>query len=200
MDAPTTSPERTAPTPRDRMVRSAAVLMREYGVEAMSFAQVVEHSGAPRGSIYYYFPGGKAQLVEEATRWAGDLIARRNAKALEADGPAGMLDAAEKFWRNVFGETDFRAGCPIAAATLESDRTPAARDAAGDVFRRWQAIFCDALRARGVAPDRALVLATLVYAGIEGGVILARAQRSMEPFERVLNELRSTVSAALDVA
>ena len=187
----------TTPTPRERMVRSAAVLMREYGVEAMSFAQVVEHSGAPRGSIYHYFPGGKSQLVEEATRWAGDYIARRNTRALEADGPAGMLDAAEKFWRDVFGESDYRAGCPVAAATLEGDRVPEARAAAGKAFERWEGIFADALRSRGVAPDRASALATLVYAGIEGGVIVARAQRSMAPLERVLGELRATVTAAL---
>jgi len=179
------------------MVQSAALLMREYGVEAMSFAQVVEHSGAPRGSIYYYFPGGKAQLVKEATSWAGDFIAHRNIRKLEADGPAGLLEASEKFWRDVFGETDYRAGCPIAAATLESSRLPEAREAAGKVFERWQSIFAEALQSRGVAPERASALATLVYAGIEGGVILARAQRSLAPLERVFEELRSLVIAAM---
>jgi TetR/AcrR family transcriptional regulator, lmrAB and yxaGH operons repressor len=136
--------------------------------------------------------------VEEATRWAGEFIARRNAKAIETSGPGGMLDVAEEFWRDVFGETDYRAGCPIAAATLEGDRVPGARDAAGTAFRRWETLFSDAISARGVPPDRASALATLVFAGIEGGVILARAQRSMAPLERVLGELRSVVAAALD--
>src|SRR3954451_2568679 len=88
-------------TPRERMVRSAAVLMREHGVEAMSFSQVVEHSGAPRGSIYHYFPGGKAQLVEEATKWAGEFVRTRNGRAIEADGPLAALASVEQFWRQV---------------------------------------------------------------------------------------------------
>src|SRR5438045_8011552 len=108
-------------TPRERMVRSAALLMREQGVEATSFSAVVAHAHAPRGSIYHYFPGGKAQLVQEATRWAGGFVARRNAKAIEADGPLGAIDASEQAWRAVLTETEFRAGCPIAAATGDGE-------------------------------------------------------------------------------
>jgi TetR/AcrR family transcriptional repressor of lmrAB and yxaGH operons len=187
-------------TVRERMVRSAAVLMREHGIEGMSFAAVLEHSGAPRGSIYHHFPGGKAQLVEEATRWAGEFIAQRNARALEVGGPAGMLETAQRFWRDVFGETNYRAGCPIAAATLEGDRVPAARAAAGVAFNRWQEIFAAAMTSRGVSLTRASSVATLVFAGIEGGVILARAQQSIDPLERVLDELRRLVQTELDAA
>ena len=42
--------------PRERMIQSALVLMGEHGVEATSFSQVIERSGAPRGSIYHHFP------------------------------------------------------------------------------------------------------------------------------------------------
>ena len=57
------------------MIETAAVVMRERGVEATSFSEVLARSGAPRGSIYHHFPGGKAQLIEEATRYAGDFTA-----------------------------------------------------------------------------------------------------------------------------
>ena len=184
-------------TPRDRMVRSAAVLMRENGVEAMSFSDVVAHSGSPRGSIYHYFPGGKAQLVEEATRWAGGFVARRNGAAMEADGPLGAIDASAHAWRAVLLETDFRAGCPIAAATGDGEQVPAARAAAGEVFRGWQDALATSLRSRGVTDERARAVATVVYAGIEGGILLARAQRSIDVWETVLGELRALVRSAL---
>src|SRR5689334_17271955 len=123
-------------SPRKRMIRSAALLIRERGVEATSFADVIAHSGAPRGSIYHHFPGGKAQLVEEATRWATDFIARAQDRALEG-GPLAALDVSLDYWRMVLRDTDFAAGCPVVAVAVESDVVPAAREAAGEGFRRW---------------------------------------------------------------
>jgi TetR/AcrR family transcriptional regulator, lmrAB and yxaGH operons repressor len=186
-----------AQSPRDRMVQSAALLMRERGVENTSFSQVVAHAKAPRGSIYHYFPGGKSQLIEEATRWAGNFVAVRMIKTLEAGDPVAILDAWPGFWRQVLETSNFAAGCPIAAGTMEGDRTPAVRDAAGEVFRRWQDVFAAGLSERGVEPVRAATLATVVFAGIEGAVILARAERSMEPVERTVVELRRLVEEAL---
>ena len=54
----------TPPDSRTRMIASAAELFREQGYSATGFRDVVEHSGAPRGSIYHHFPGGKAQLAQ----------------------------------------------------------------------------------------------------------------------------------------
>src|SRR2546430_4337245 len=86
--------------PRERMIRSALYLMGEQGIEATSFSQVIEHSGAPRGSIYHHFPGGKAQLVEEATRYAGDAVVELvNATVAKHDDPVAAVDAISDFWR-----------------------------------------------------------------------------------------------------
>lgn len=185
---------------RDRMIRSAALLMREHGPEAMSFSQVVVHSKAPRGSIYHYFPGGKAQLVEEATRYAGEFIAKRSTAAIEADGPLGLFDVSKQFWKDVLANSDYAAGCVVVAAALEGQRAPAVRHAAGEAFRLWQSLLSESLLRRGVEPDEADALATTVLAGMEGAIILARAQRSMAPLERVYDQLKALVSRALDEA
>ena len=58
-------------SPRERMVVSAALLIRERGAQATAISDVLKHSGAPRGSAYHYFPGGRMQLLEEATEYAG---------------------------------------------------------------------------------------------------------------------------------
>ena len=59
---------------RDRMIASAIRLFSEHGLTATSVRDVVEHAGAPRGSVYHHFPGGKDQLAQEAVQSAGDRI------------------------------------------------------------------------------------------------------------------------------
>jgi AcrR family transcriptional regulator len=176
------------------MIQSAALLMREHGVEATSFSAVLEHSGAPRGSIYHHFPGGKAQLVEEATRYGGDFIAAALTAALAQDDPAAALSTFTTFWRRTLADSDYQAGCPIVAAALDPGPASGARDAAGAAFERWEEILAEAFAAHGLAPERSRSLATLALAAIEGAVILARAQRSTEPLERVAGELERLVA------
>ena len=149
--------------PRRRMIQSAALLFRRQGIEGTSFSDVLEHSGAPRGSIYHHFPEGKAQLAEEA-----------------------ILRSAE-----------FTDGCPIVAAAVEGDRTPGARAAAGVAFTQWEALIATALERRDVSPDRARSISSLVIAAIEGGIVMARAQRSTAPLERVASEIEGVITGAL---
>jgi AcrR family transcriptional regulator len=181
------------------MIRSAAVLFRERGVHGTSLSDVVAHSSAPRGSIYHWFPGGKAQLAAEATRYSGEFIAGGIAAALEEDDPVAAVRAFASLWRGVLRESEFSAGCPIVSATLEGDRAPAARDAAGAAFARWQELLADAFRRRGATAARARSLATLTVAAVEGAIVLSRAQRSSAPLERVADELESIVADAVSI-
>jgi AcrR family transcriptional regulator len=179
------------------MIESAVALFRERGVQGTSFSDVLAHSGAPRGSIYHHFPGGKAQLAEEATRYAGEVIAAGLAAALGEKDPAAAVRGFAGLYRELLRRSDFAAGCPVVSATLEGDRSAAARDAAGAAFERWEELLADAFAQRGVTAERARSLATLAIAAIEGGIVLARAQRSNAPLERVAGELESLVAAAL---
>jgi AcrR family transcriptional regulator len=180
--------------PRNRMIRSAAQLMREHGVEATSFSEVLKLSRAPRGSIYHHFPGGKAQLIEEATRYAGEVSAAGLVAALGEDDPQAAVRAFTDGWLALLRQSEFSAGCPVVAATL--DGPPGAREAAAEAFRSWEEVLAQAFAKRGVDAERAHGLATLAVAAIEGAVVLARAQRSLAPLERVGRELERLVAAA----
>jgi AcrR family transcriptional regulator len=180
--------------PRERMIQSAALLFRRQGIEGTSFSDVLAHSRAPRGSIYHHFPGGKAELAEEATRYAGDFIASGLVAALGDDDPVAAIQAFTASWLDVLRRGGFTAGCPVVAAAVEGDRTPGARDAAGDAFGRWEDLIAGAVERRGIARDRARSVATLVIAAIEGGIVVARAQRSTQPLERVAGEVEQLVA------
>ncbi len=178
------------------MIVSAAVLMRERGVEATSFSDVIERSGAPRGSIYHNFPNGKAQLVEEATRYAGEFTAAGLIAALGTDDPVAAIHAFASSWTKLLERSDFGAGCPVVAAALEGDRTPRVREAAGEAFARWEQLVAESLEPH-VTAGRARSLAALFVAAIEGAVVVSRAQRSSEPVRQVARELERAVRAAL---
>lgn len=183
---------------RDRMIHSAALLFRERGVAATSFSDVIEHSRAPRGSIYHHFPGGKTQLAQEATRWAGEFIVAGAVAALAEGDPIDAVDAFARQWTEVLRTSDFDAGCPIVAAALEGDREPAVRAVAGQIFAEWEEAMASAFTERGVAPARARSVATLLIAAVEGAIVLARAQQSAEPLVRVTAELRRVLADAMN--
>ena len=183
---------------KQRMIETAAVVMRERGVEATSFSEVLARSGAPRGSIYHHFPGGKAQLIEEATRYGGEFTAAGLAAALADDDPVAAIGAFSASWLRILRKTDFAGGCPVVAASLEGDRSPAARDAAAAAFENWEQLVAAALEPHVESAQLARSLATLVIASIEGAIVLARAARSTGPLERVAAELEQVLVGAID--
>src|SRR4051794_14031491 len=136
---------------RERMVRSAAYLFRERGFSGTAFSDVIAHSGAPRGSIYHHFPGGKDQLAEEAVRYAGDYLSAGVRAATRDDDPVAAVRAFIGWWRRVLVKSDFRAGCPIAAVTVESRHA----DAASTAFRNWQNALAAGLVSAGATAARA---------------------------------------------
>ena len=176
------------------MVTSAAALLREQGLTGTSFGDVIEHSGAPRGSIYHHFPGGKAQLVDEATRLAGDYVSAALDHAAETGDLRAVLRQFVAFWRRGLERSDFRAGCPVVAVANEAhDEAPQLADTAAEVFAAWHERLVKVLRGEGVPPARAERLARLIVASIEGAVILARAQRSTRALDDVGRELEALV-------
>jgi AcrR family transcriptional regulator len=177
------------------MVVSAALLMRERGARATSLDAVLAHSGAPRGSIYHHFPGGREQLVREAVDYAGRYVERR----LERGGdPLAALDALFGEYCESLVASDFRAGCPVVAVAVESrEDGHDLRDDAKAAFERWRRALARGLEDAGVERERAGELAVITLASFEGALILARAYRDTGPLELVRRETRERVQAEL---
>ncbi|TWF80761.1 TetR family transcriptional regulator [Pseudonocardia hierapolitana] len=179
---------------RTRLVVGAADMLRRRGLHATSIREVARHSGAPLGSTYHYFPGGKDQLVTEAVRFAGDTVTRVLRERLAA-GPVEGLRSFLALWRDVVISTDHRAGCPVLAVAVQESDAPAV-EAAADVFRTWEALLATSLQENGVAATRARRLAALVVAAVEGAVAVCRADRSTRALDDVAVELDALLSAA----
>jgi hypothetical protein len=135
--------------------------------------------------------------MEEATRWGGELISVGLRQALEHADPVAAVNGIAGFWRTALSDTDYAAGCPVVAATVEGGRTPGAREAASEAFADWAGLHAAILQRAGVEEARARSIGTLLVAAIEGAIILARAQRSQDPLERVIDELQLVLAEAV---
>jgi AcrR family transcriptional regulator len=182
---------------RQRLVAGAADMMRRRGLNATSVRELAKHAQAPLGSTYHYFPGGKYQLAAEAVRWADDLTARALIKELRA-GPLVGLRAFLQMWRKILTDSDFGAGCPVLAASVEdlADDGTAPREAAAAAFGNWTSILTQSLRDHGATDVDAHRIAVLIVAAVEGSVAMCRAQRSAEPLDQVAAQLEVLVGLA----
>ena len=190
-------------SPRERMVFSAAQLIRRDGVGATGMRDVAAHAGAPRGSLQHYFPGGKEQLVGEAVTWAGRYAARRVTRslaALPADDrrPSLLFAALIAQWTDECLATDFAYGCPVAAVTVDcADTTDSARTAAAQAFTSWREPLTTALVELGIPDARSAALATLMVSSLEGALLIARAERDIQALTTVSVELGPLLDAAV---
>lgn len=193
-----TVPERG---PRERMVFSAAQLIRRDGVGSTGMREVAAHAEAPRGSLQHYFPGGKEQLVNEAVGWAGRYAGNRVARFLAAlpdPTPAGLFDRMVRQWTDEYESQGFGGGCPVAAATVDcAESAESTREAASAAFAEWTGAVARALADMGVPVDRCRPLATLMIGSLEGAILIARAERSVRALTTVSRELGPLLDAAV---
>jgi TetR/AcrR family transcriptional regulator, lmrAB and yxaGH operons repressor len=179
---------------REQMVDSAIILLATRGLDGTSFSEVLGASGAPRGSIYHHFPGGKDELIAAAIEVAGGRAVAL-LRGLEGRSPEEIVDGFFAMWRAVLERSRFSAGCSVLAVTVagssgSSGDAGGLLGAAGRVFRSWQSALTEVLAAGGVPAAAAEPFATLLIAASEGAVALSRAEQSYEPFDAVHQVLR----------
>lgn len=178
---------------RDRLIGSAIALLQRNGVAGTGIAQLLEHSGIARRSVYLNFPGGKAELIADATAAAGRAMSDAIQHFTVDADPVAAIEAFVGMWRDTLIGSDFDAGCPIVAAAMGGAEAPAAATVAGQVFADWEHLLATKLEAADVSPETALQLATIIIAAIEGAVIMSLATRSAAPLQRAGNMLAELV-------
>jgi AcrR family transcriptional regulator len=188
-DAPSTKKGRAT---RDRIVAAAADLMYRHGVAGTSTPAVRDAAGVSSSQIYHYF-ADKDDLTRAVIAFQTNAILSYQAPSLaRLDSPAAL-----RAWRDVVVDAARQqggaGGCPLGSLSSElSDDHPWARDALAASFTAWS----EAIRAGlaimagngalppGTDPGR---LALALLTAVQGGLILAQAQRSTDALEAALD-------------
>lgn len=166
--------------PRDRMVDAAIAGLRSSGLAGAGINQVIAASGAPKGSLYHYFPQGKMQLAAEALERYGQERRHALAKAMGGEGPpdeklkrlfAGMAKGLER--------ERYQLGCAVAGVVLDlQDDCAALAPLCQAQLEAWAEAVAQGLQPLPAARRRQL--ARLAISASQGALIQARAARNAQ--------------------
>lgn len=182
---------------RSRLIRTTSRLLRKQGYAATGLNQVMAEAEAPKGSMYFHFPGGKEELAAAALDLFSERVRARMAQTLEECGSVEAAVVAlfddEIAWLK---RTDFMEGCAVAAVALDTaGEHPALAEATGRGLSAWLDLFTTALEAEGRQPDEARQLASLIVVALEGIVVLGKGMQSTEAIAAARDALRVVLAA-----
>jgi TetR/AcrR family transcriptional regulator, lmrAB and yxaGH operons repressor len=168
---------------REDMLTTAVELFRARGYEGVGVAELLTKANAPRGSLYFHFPGGKEQIGAEVVARVGAEVARRFRDLGESG--VDMKTFIERVFKTTARESkdrDYHASCPMAAiATGFGADNPKLAAAVREAFASWEREIAAAAQARGMNDANAALFASAFLAAMEGAFIVSKAQRSSAP-------------------
>jgi TetR/AcrR family transcriptional regulator, lmrAB and yxaGH operons repressor len=176
---PPTKGERT----RGKLVATTAELLQRQGYHATGLGQIVEDSGAPRGSMYFHFPGGKEDLAIAALELASIAWRARIEDVIRGAPDLGAaVEEVCELLADDLAASNYEHGCPVAAVALEASATSdRIRTTVVAHYDAWRDAIVAYTHELGIARGPARQLATFTLAAIEGALLLAKVQRSREP-------------------
>jgi TetR/AcrR family transcriptional repressor of lmrAB and yxaGH operons len=183
-------------TSKTRMILATLDLLRGSGLSGAGINQVVTASGAPKGSVYHFFPAGKHALVAAALYEAEHAVGEglRAIFSRRVPLPHKIRRLFETTAARLHASRYLK-GCPVAAVTLDiDDDAEALRAICWRVFITWRDIIATGLH--DVPPSDRRDVAQLILAALEGAMVLARAHAMPEPLERTGALLATTLGRA----
>jgi TetR/AcrR family transcriptional repressor of lmrAB and yxaGH operons len=176
---------------RDQIIETTCGLLEAQGYHATGLNQILSESGAPRGSLYYYFPEGKEELAAEAIhKTAETLVAHIRQTLASVEDPVESIGAFVSTLAQQVEASGFRGGGPLTTVAIETATTSERLNTAcREAYQQLERVFEDRLVMGGFAEERAAPLATFIIAAIEGGIILSRTYHTGDPLRHVADQL-----------
>lgn len=181
---------------REQILLTTSILLEKQGFHGTGLSEIIKESGAPKGSLYYYFPEGKEQIAAEAILQSGKMTAERIRAGLAGSRvpSKAIYDFVLKIAENI-ELSGFGAGGPLTAVAMETaTRSGRINAACREAYEMIEAAFRGKLLEGGIPSQKANELARFITAAVEGGIILSRTHHTGDPLRLVAAQLKSLLA------
>jgi TetR/AcrR family transcriptional regulator, transcriptional repressor for nem operon len=190
---------------RDRLIESARFLFWERGYAGTSMAELLAHAEVNSGSFYHFFDSKEALLravLEQYVELLRPMVV--DPAFATASKPLDRIFAILAGYRQRILMTHCTFGCPLGRLALEVDPENApAHKLIAQNFQGWiQAVRECLVEMKSSLPRATDIdgLATFILVTMEGGVMLSRSYRSVDPYDRAVEQLSEHFRLLLTVA
>jgi len=182
------------------MIQAAETLLRESGLAGAGIKQLVARSGAPVGSVYHFFPGGKTQIVTETLRLHSGKAVKLFAHAF-GDAAVPLPARLRALFRKAaaaFEAAGADKSCAVACVTLDLRASDdALRQVCHASFSQWVDEIASHLPWPDVDTRRSFAM--MIVLTLEGAFILARAEQRGNAFTTAGDWLARLAQSTLPV-
>jgi TetR/AcrR family transcriptional regulator, lmrAB and yxaGH operons repressor len=187
---------------RERILDAGADLFRRQGYEGTALKEIVRVGGAPWGSLYHFFPGGKEELGVMALHRSGERYRRLIELVFDrAEDPAQAVRQFFDLSAEALEASDYADGCPLITVALESANTnQALRQICAEAFDSWLSTLERALGDARIGPAPARQLAVFGLSAFEGALALSRTLRNTDPLTTSAELVADVVESAMNDA
>ncbi|AKO93661.1 TetR/AcrR family transcriptional regulator [Priestia filamentosa] len=176
---------------RDVILHTASELFQRQGYHGTGLNQIIEKSGAPKGSLYYHFPNGKEEIAIEAIKLMGQHILESAREDLSEKDTA--IEAFQHHVAKIADVFDGKAcvdGLQIGLIASEmASSHESIRLVCKSAYEDWQALYTECLQRFDFETERAKELAVVINSLLEGASILAQTNESGWPLRAVAKQL-----------
>ena len=168
-------------------------VFRSHGYEGATLALIGKATGLGKGSLYHFFPDGKAQMAAEVLaeidRWFEVNIFTALRKSDDpAEAIAEMTAGVDRY---------FRSGhrvCLVGVIALGASRDIFANQVQ-DYFSRWHEALAQTLRRAGFSAGVARRRSADALLTIQGALVLARALDDVKVFGQAMADMKARLLA-----
>lgn len=181
---------------RDQIIQTTSNLIENQGYHATGLNEIVKESGAPKGSIYYYFPDGKEGIIAEAVLYAGETVAGRIRTHLDTKSdPARAVQSFVEEIAHFVEVSGFHSGGPLTIVASETATTSEKlNQTCREAYTMVREAFQSKLLESGFSQERAANLAWMITSVTEGAIILSRTYHSGDPLRIAARELACLIN------
>ena len=182
---------------REQIIEAAAKRFRENGFDGISVADLMKEVGLTHGGFYGHFTS-KEELVGWASKRAMSRTAAKWEKVIK-EAPGDPLEALAKDYLSTRHQEHPEFGCLFAALGSELARQPAS---VKEAVMEGQLQFLDLLSR--IVPGRTKAArrkkAIVVFAGLIGGMILARSVPDPDLSQEILKTMTKAIPNSVQEA